>query len=408
MTDRADWLGAEPVPEPEGLPREPAAPAAAEPAPIWCDAESWLEADIPRRPWIAPGYLMRGTVTLLCGPPSAAKSLLALTWATAAALGVAHGDFRPVAPCRSLVFNAEDDLPEQRRRLSAALRQFGVTPGDVAGKVVRAGPQGLATLLEQDALGRTVWTRALDALAEIIDAAGISVLILDPLAELHTAEENANTELRAVIARFRELAIARNIAVLLVHHTRKGPLKPGDPDIARGASATIGAVRTMLTLLPMTEDEAESFGLSAASRAHFARIDRGKSNYGALGDGHWFEKVLHSLDNGETTPALHPWCPPAALAASAEDIAALIADIEAGTDGLPYSPKVSSEPRSIRHALRRRGFSTRADQICALDKLRAEGVETAPFTAPHRHKMRGLRHRGLPIAKWLDDPETGA
>jgi hypothetical protein len=39
-----------------------------------------------------------------------------------------------------------------------------------------------------------------------------AALIVAPLAGLHTAEENDNTALRAVIARFWELAIKRNIA----------------------------------------------------------------------------------------------------------------------------------------------------------------------------------------------------
>ena len=41
----------------------------------------------------------------------------------------------------------------------------------------------------------------------------------------------------------------------MVHHTRKGIGAPGDPDTARGASAIIGAVRSALTLMGMSEDD---------------------------------------------------------------------------------------------------------------------------------------------------------
>ena len=57
-----------------------------------------------------------------------------------------------------------------------------------------------------------------------------------------SSEENDNTALRAVIAKFRELAVKHNIAVVILHHTRKGgSASPGDPDIARGASAPLSA-----------------------------------------------------------------------------------------------------------------------------------------------------------------------
>ena len=48
------------------------------------------------------------------------------------------------------------------------------------------------------------------------------MLVVDPLAELHNCEENDNTALRSVIAKFRELAVRFEMAVVILHHTRKG------------------------------------------------------------------------------------------------------------------------------------------------------------------------------------------
>src|SRR5690348_7108390 len=119
--------------------------------PLWFDDDDWIEGEIPRRPWVAPGYALRGSVTIVAGPPSALKSSLMLAWACSLALCVDYGDFRPRAAGKVVIYNVEDDRDEQRRRLSAVLRQFDAVPGDVHGNVIRTGPAGVGTLFEVDA-----------------------------------------------------------------------------------------------------------------------------------------------------------------------------------------------------------------------------------------------------------------
>ena len=88
--------------------------------------------------------------------------------------------------------------------------------------------------------------------------------------ELHDAEENDNTALRAVMAKFRNLAIQHNLAVVLVHHARKGSgSSAGDPDNLRGASSIVGAARIVLTVLTMDEEQAAKLGIGAKDRALF-------------------------------------------------------------------------------------------------------------------------------------------
>src|SRR3954465_9711751 len=106
--------------------RTGAKPNGSTPPALWVDTDSWVEADIPRRPWVVKGYAMRGAVTVIVGPPSAMKSSMMITWACAVALGVEYGDFCPQTPGKAVIYNVEDDRDEQRLRLSAALRQFDV------------------------------------------------------------------------------------------------------------------------------------------------------------------------------------------------------------------------------------------------------------------------------------------
>ena len=188
-------------------------------------------------------------MTLLTGPPSVMKSSLVLAWACSLALRRDFSRFHPNIQAPIIVYNVEDDAVEQRRRLSATLRQFGAVPADIHDKVVRTGPSGIGTLLIRDDAGQIHFTPAMERLEEMIRVYKPAALVVDPLSELHGCEENDNTALRAIIARFRELAVEHDIAVVILHHTRKGGASPGDPDSARGASAIIGAVRIALTLI---------------------------------------------------------------------------------------------------------------------------------------------------------------
>jgi hypothetical protein len=392
--------------EAKGDGRATAPPLAA----LWCDTGDWTEADISQRPWVAPGYLLRGTVTLLTGPPSVMKSSLVLAWACSLALRRDFSRFHPNIQAPIIVYNVEDDAVEQRRRLSATLRQFGAVPADIRDKVVRTGPSGIGTLLIRDDAGRIRFTPAMERLEGMIRVYKPAALVLDPLSELHGCEENDNTALRAIIARFRELAVEHDIAVVILHHTRKGGASPGDPDSARGASAIIGAVRIALTLSGMSEDDARTFGLptDAKDRSSFVRLDDAKQNYHAIRDAEWFQKMPHRLDNGEIVPAAEPWSPPKAKTASQFDLAALAEAIKQGspTPGRePYSPKMSEDARSVRQLLVAHGFSSPDAQKACMTRLMNEcGVKSAPFKSSTRKtQASGLHIDFIPTARWVRD-----
>ncbi len=392
--ERADWLG-EP---PEAAPKAPAA--------FWINAESWIEASIPCRPWIVPRYLLRGTVSLMIGPPGVSKSLLALTWCASLALGAAHGDFVPLAPSRAAILNAEDDHDEQRRRIGAALRQFGTTPADLGGHLMRMGAFGIATLMAKPRDAGFILTDAYHELSRIVIEHKIDTLILDPMAELHEADENSNGELRHFVAALRALAVEHKIAILLVHHTRKGAVNPGDMDASRGASALIGAVRAAWTMTTMSESDADNFNIPKDRRSYFVRLDDAKANYSPFGAPRWYEKTVVQIDNGEMVPALIPWKAPAPRAASVEDCARMLAEIEVGVKGEPYSPRVARQKRSIRGLLQRHGHAASAHET--LDALIEAGAEIASFRTAGRKIAQGLRHAGKPAVEWLDEADDAS
>ena len=373
---------------------------------LWIDAGDWEEELMVERQWVTEGYMLRGAVTMLIGPPSAMKSSLTLAWSCALALGREYGEFAPRnGPKRVLVYNVEDDAMEQRRRLSAVLRQFSATPADIAGKVMRTGPNGVGTLVKIDRNGNLLPTPAMDELEELIREFKPDVVFLDPFSELHGSEENDNGAVRAVVAHFRAMAVLRSLSVVLLHHTSKAGASaaPGDPNSARGASSAIGAVRVALTLNTMSEDDAKLLGLPTdrVAREPYVRLDGAKSNYAKLASAEWFQKVPHRLDNGDWAVAAEPWMPPVGKVADDWAVAALDTAISAGIGGEPYSPKLDNEKRSVKILLAEHGFHGSAAKN-ALDKLLMNGVEIAEYRNVDRNVRKGLRASGKPDARWLD------
>lgn len=392
-----------PHPARNGAMRQAAAPDPQRPA-IWTDDGAWTEEQIPLRPWVVPGYFMRGSVTVAAGPGGAGKSSMMLSWGVAAALGEAFGAFIPPQPCKVLVYNVEDDAEEQRRRLSAVLRSFGRTPMDIAGRVIRAGPSGSGMLVEHDQMmGRIAETAALielEAAAAIIKP---DIIILDPLAEVHNGEENDNTVLRLVIARLRQIARDHNCAVGVLHHTRKGGTA-GDVDAIRGAGSLVNAGRAGFTIFPMCEAEAEELGITPDIRRHYIRVDSVKSNYAPATEASWHELIEHTLDNGELIPAVWPWKAPSRSQGPDPDALALVAaEIERGGPGGPYSPRLAPEQeRSVAPILAAHGMRSVPAQKVALKALLGMGFSVQRFRTQHRELRNGIRGPNGPAAKWLE------
>jgi hypothetical protein len=325
-----DHWSAEPDPEPPHIEVERIAPSAGK-SPLWVDGQPFNAAAIPRRPWAVPGYLMRGSVTVLSGQGAGGKSSLVVRWTVNLAAGEAIGQFAPTEPMRVVNYNTEDDRDEQQRRYSAAMKASDHGP-EVLQRIIRCGPEDVGTLFERDPVtGRITPTAAMAQLEELCVTTEADVLFCDPLAELHNAEENDNTAMRAVVAAFRSVAKRLNIAVVILHHDRKGNSAPGDMDRVRGASAISGAVRVMLTLTTMTEEEADKLGIPPDHRRRHFRIDGAKSNYAPTQEAEWWRLAAYEIENGEQIAACMPWEAPSPWAnLQWEQINRIMAEIEAG------------------------------------------------------------------------------
>ena len=359
------------------------------------------EADIPQRAYVVPGYIPRGVVTELIGPGSAGKSQLTIAWGVATALGRRFGSFTPDRPMRVALFNVEDDIPEQQRRIAAALRMFGAKASDLGGRLRLLSPTGIGMLLTLDPeTRRLMHTPLMDELVTMLDGFKPDLVVLDPLIELHDAQENDNTALRRIVAELRIVARTRDIGLLLLHHTPKGEPRPGNQDAGRGASAVGGVVRKSFTLFEMTEAEAAAWQLPRP--AAYFRLDGAKANHDAKNGTEWFERVLIDLDNGEVTAAARPWDPPSETIMD-DRITDLLALVANGDRGQPWAKQLGNYDRSFAKALSGIGIGSKRAQATALEALFAAGCVEAGWKRKNRAKAMGLRHPdGRPAVDWIE------
>jgi hypothetical protein len=111
---------------------------------------------------------------------------------------------------RVLLFAAEDALHIVRRRLEGISAAASVSLANLDIQVITAP----TVRLDLDADRRN--------LAETVASLQPRLLILDPFVRLHRIDENASGEVAPLLAYLRELQRRHDVAVLVVHHAKKG------------------------------------------------------------------------------------------------------------------------------------------------------------------------------------------
>lgn len=183
-------------------------------------------ADVPtERRWLVDQLWGDEAVGIVGGEPKCCKSFLALDLAVAVASG---------APCvrrfavartgRVLLFAAEDALHVVRQRLAGIARAAGHELAELDIQVITA--PSVRIDVERDR----------DALTETVDKLRPRLLVLDPFVRLHRIDENLSGEVAPLLAYLRELQRRYHVAVVLVHHARKGGSKMRAGQALRGSS----------------------------------------------------------------------------------------------------------------------------------------------------------------------------
>lgn len=163
------------------------------------------------RRWLVTGLWAEQAVGIVGGEPKCCKSFLALELAVCVASGTpCLRRFAVTQPGRVLLYAAEDALHVVRRRLDGICAAAGVAIETLDLHVITAPTLRLDSEADRARLEETV------------AAMQPRLLVLDPFVRLHRIDENSSGEVAPLLAHLRDLQRRYGVAVLVVHHAKKG------------------------------------------------------------------------------------------------------------------------------------------------------------------------------------------
>jgi len=175
--------------------------------------------------WLIAGLWSEQAVGIVGGEPKCCKSFLALDIAVAVAAGIpCLRRFAVPRSGRVLIYAAEDALHIVKRRFNGVCEATGFALADLDIQVITAPTLRLD--LNDDR----------NRLADTVARLQPRLLILDPFVRLHRIDENASGEVAPLLAYLRELQRRYGVAVLVVHHARKGAGNARVAQALRGSS----------------------------------------------------------------------------------------------------------------------------------------------------------------------------
>lgn len=177
------------------------------------------------RRWLVEPIWADEAVGIVGGEPKCCKSFLALDLAVAVASGAAClRRFEPRQTGPVLLLAAEDGLPIVRRRIEGIAAAGGVPFRSLDIHVITRPRLRLDLLDDRRALRATV------------EATRPKLLVLDPFIRLHRVDENVAGDVAPLLGFLREIQREHHVAVLLVHHAKKGAAAARPGQALRGSS----------------------------------------------------------------------------------------------------------------------------------------------------------------------------
>lgn len=208
---------------------------ATERAPLGMDAVALLGQSFDGARWLVSGLITRNGTAIIGGEPKTTKTWAAIEIALAVATGTrAYGEFYAEPGTVDHVL-LEDTGPQARNRLRALLAGSDRTLQ--AGRYFIQSRGAFIDITRDEDLAWIV--------ASCRRHGPTDLLILDPLRDIHSGEEDKSDSMRDVMRRLRVLGELLGCTVLVVHHTAKAgestaKRRPGQR--LRGSGAIHGSV----------------------------------------------------------------------------------------------------------------------------------------------------------------------
>lgn len=271
------------------------------------DLDQFDETSIPYRDWVFGEMAIRGKLMEITAPGGSSKSTWTMTMALSKATGRNLLDIEPRGVGRVLLYNNEDDMEELKRRLIAQMGYFNITWADICDDDGRcrirlsSGEKTLFQIARRDRHSNQLKPFHADLMVKELVEFRADLLIVDPLAETHPAQENSNDEMKEVGQMYRAVAQRGGVGLVLVHHTRKHDKassegQSGNMDAGRGASALSGLVRSMFTLFQMNKTEAKKYGIKESDRWAYLHMEGAKGNLTKGGFSKWYKRESFSIN----------------------------------------------------------------------------------------------------------------
>lgn len=276
---------------------------------VW--GNSYDVTKIAPRPWLIDRMLMLRELTLLIAPGSAGKSSLSLAIAAHLAIGKDFGPWKAHYKCKSIVFNGEDDVAEQSRRLYAVCQMYQLDYEAVKANILLISADELDLKIVSAPQRTAIVNDAIvNQLIEFANNPEIGLVIYDPLIDIHDVSEDDNPAMNVVMRAMKRIAKQANVATLICHHTTKGGNakqedRIGNAEIGRGASGIVYKARIAFTLLNASQSDCEEYGLQEHERKYWVRLDDAKMNLTLASDKPvWYKRETVCLPNGDAVGVL--------------------------------------------------------------------------------------------------------
>lgn len=174
--------------------------------------------------WLIHSVCAVSTVSVIGGAAKSAKTWMGLDLAVSVASATpCLGVFAVEQPGPVLAYLAEDSLEMARQRVEGICRVRGIPLASLELHLITAPTLRLDVATDLERLSATV------------DALEPRLLLLDPLVRMHDANENDSREISHLLAGLRSLQRLHDLAITLVHHTRKNGSGPAGLSL-RGSS----------------------------------------------------------------------------------------------------------------------------------------------------------------------------
>lgn len=256
-------------------------------------------ADLHPVPWVMPGLLVRGDLTVLAGQGGGAKTVATVNLCVALAAGrTSWGPFKVTsradgAPMRVLIVSGEEDPGRLGLLVQAACSALGLPPAgraNVEANLMVHDARGSGWRLgeprprEREDMAPEGEDRMRDMLRDALAAQPVDLVVLDTLAGLLALpNENDNTAVTRLLNRLARVVRDSGCAGLLVHHTPKTTregvaAQRGEATLVRGGGAIVNSARVVWSLTGLPLAETAAFAAGGTKPGDVRRLDPVKMN----------------------------------------------------------------------------------------------------------------------------------